>query len=158
LSTFLLEGNAPSYRYLGRVPPPRWDHNTMRSVAEQGPGIVVMARGERPGLMRVIGEVDASNADYFGSILLSESRRVPLLTLDVMRLRFLSGEGLRAIVRTAGDLHRKGGALHLAGPNRLIRRMVQVLRADRVPGLVLLDEVPGKEPDPRPNAALADPS
>ena len=117
-----------------------------------------MARGGRPGLLRVIGEVDASNADYFGSILLSESRRVPLLTLDVMRLRFLSGEGLRAIVRTAGDLHRKGGALHLAGPNRLIRRMVQVLRADRVPGLVLLDEVPGKEPDPRPNAALADPS
>jgi anti-anti-sigma factor len=104
-----------------------------------------MARGERPGLLRVIGEVDASNADYFGSVLISESHRVTILTLDVERLRFLSGEGFRAIVRAAAELHRKSGALHLAGANRLIRRMATVLRADRVPGLVLMDEVPKGE-------------
>jgi anti-anti-sigma factor len=128
----------------------------MRSAAEQGPGIVVLARGARPGLLRVIGEVDASNADYFASVLLSESRRVPILTLDAERLRFLSGEGFRAIVRTAGELHRRGGALHLAGPNRLIRRMADVLRAARSPGLVILDEVPSEEADPRTQAASRD--
>jgi anti-anti-sigma factor len=89
----------------------------------------------------VIGEVDASNVDYFSSVLFAESRRVALLTLDLRRLRFLGGEGLRAIIRIAGQLHSRGGALHLVGPNRLIRRMFSVLRAERAPGLVLLDEV-----------------
>src|SRR5919201_5623060 len=112
----------------------------MRLGAGQGPGIVVLERGARPGLLRAIGEVDASNVDYFSSVLFSESRRVTLLTLDVTRLRFLGGEGLRAILRIARQLHERGGALHLVGPNRLVRRMFSVLRADRAPGIAFIDD------------------
>ena len=112
----------------------------MRLVAGQGPGIVALERGDRPGVLRAIGEVDASNVDYFASVLFSESRPATRLTLDVSRLRFLGGEGLRSILRIARQLHDRGGTLHLVGPNRLVRRMFSVLRAEQAPGIVLIDD------------------
>ena len=133
----------------------------MRAGAGPGPGLVVMQRGERPGLLRAIGEVDASNVDHFASILLAESHRTSLLVLDLHRLRFLGGEGLRAIVRVAGGLHERGGALHLAGSNALVRRMFAVLRADSAPGLVILHDGDstrrGNEPHPLPAGRGASP-
>ena len=114
----------------------------MRWGADQGPGILVVERGGHPGQLRVIGEVDASNVDYFASVLMAESHRAPIVTVDVRRLRFLGGDGLRAVVRTARGLHGRGGALHLVGPNPLVRRLFTVLSATTAPGLMLLEELP----------------
>ena len=116
----------------------------MRPHTAPGSGMVIFRRDDSDGLVRVIGEVDLANVDYFASVLRTEARRTSSLTLDVSRLSFLGLDGCQVIRRVARDLHGRGGRLRLVDPKPLIKRMFLLVGSDGNQGLELVDSRPGR--------------
>jgi anti-anti-sigma factor len=111
----------------------------MRPATAPGSGIVIFRRDDHAGLIRVIGEVDLANADYFASVLRTEARRTRSLALDVSRLSFLGLDGCQVVRRIARDLHDRGGNVRLLGPRPLIKRTFLLVGSDGNPGLELVE-------------------
>jgi anti-anti-sigma factor len=114
----------------------------MTQLTTPGSGMVIFRRDERRGVLRVIGEVDLSNADHFASVIRTEARRTTSVALDVSRLGFMGLDGCHVIRRIARDLHARGGSLRLVDPKPLIRRMFRLVGSDGNPGLEIVETKP----------------
>jgi len=93
-------------------------------------------RMERPRGFRVAGEVDMSNEGALSRVLAREAASEGDLTLDLSELVFIDSSGVRALLRTAGELAGRGRLL-LVGVRPAIRRTFEIMGVDRVPGVVL---------------------
>src|SRR6266542_6152610 len=93
-------------------------------------------RMERPRGFRVAGEVDMSNEGALSRVLAREAASEGDLTLDLSELVFIDSSGVRAILRTAGELAGRGPLL-LVGVRPAIRRTFEIMGVDRAPGVVL---------------------
>ena len=111
----------------------------MRPPTAPGSGMVIFRRDDHLGVIRVSGEVDLANVDYFASVLHTEARRTSSLALDLSRLSFLGLDGCQVIRRMARELHGRGGTLRLLDAKPLIKRTCLLVGSDGNPGLELVD-------------------
>ncbi len=77
-----------------------------------------------------------SNEGALSRVLAREAASEGDLTLDLSELVFIDSSGVRALLRTAGELAGRGRLL-LVGVRPAIRRTFEIMGVDRVPGVVL---------------------
>ena len=92
-------------------------------------------------VVRLEGELDASNAQYLEGVLEPEARRGGVVTVDLDGLEFLDASGVGVIVRTARRLKGRG-RLVLCRPSGPVRRVLDVVQADRQESLEVVEHSP----------------
>jgi anti-sigma B factor antagonist/stage II sporulation protein AA (anti-sigma F factor antagonist) len=90
-----------------------------------------------PRRVRLVGELDASNADSLveelGHLLSTSGD----LVLELSELTFVDSTGLRSFLRIAEALD-STGKLVLDGPQRLVARTLELVGLDRAPNIAVL--------------------
>lgn len=81
--------------------------------------------------VRLIGELDASNAEALLDDLGPKLGEGSTLTLDLTELSFVDSMGLRSILRAAAALG-TGGRLILYGPQRPVARTFELVGLEKV--------------------------
>lgn len=80
-----------------------------------------------PVRIAAAGEIDASNADRFGSQLQEAVAAHREVRIDLSEVSFLESSGLRALLR-AGDLaSAEGGSLLVAATSRPVQRVLEIM-------------------------------
>ena len=92
-------------------------------------------------VVRLEGELDASNADLLHGVLRPEADRGGVVTVDLDGLRFLDASGVGVIVDAAQRL-RGRGRLVLCRPAGPVRRVLDVTQVDRRESLEIVDGSP----------------
>src|SRR5881409_44934 len=90
-------------------------------------------------VLTLAGEVDASNADELARVLESETREGGVVAVDLDQLAFLDACGVHALIDTAD---RAPGRIVLCRPNGSVRRVLDVVNADRVDGVDVVPASP----------------
>jgi anti-sigma B factor antagonist len=115
--------------------------------------VALTVEQEQHGSRRILivdGELDLVTAPQLTSVAftLAESGE-PDVIIDAQRLEFCDSAGLTAFVRVANRLQPSGGRLAIAGPNTMVRRVLEVsglveafLVVDRVADAVTMLERP----------------
>jgi anti-anti-sigma factor len=92
-----------------------------------GRAAVVVIRRDAGAVVRVVGEVDISNADMLEDAIQEWLRTNPgELTLECDGLRFIDSTGLSLTVRLHNELARRGHRLVLTGLAPAVRRPFEV--------------------------------
>jgi anti-sigma B factor antagonist len=82
--------------------------------------------------LRVVGEVDLSNAEELRSALAAEVDEAGSAILDLSRCTYLGSEGIRVII-DAWNRTPDEGRIVLRGPTRLVRRVLDTAGLGRFP-------------------------
>jgi anti-anti-sigma factor len=90
-----------------------------------------------PGVLRLSGEVDVSNAAVLAGALKSASNGQEALLVDVSRLEFIDVAGVRTIHSASEALIGRGGEMVLLSPRPAVRKTIALLGAD---GFVTVEE------------------
>ncbi len=102
---------------------------------------------DAPRTVRLIGELDASNADDFLHDLQGRLAEGGDLVLDLSGLTFVDSMGLRGFIRIAAALE-STGKLILDGPRRPVARTIALVGLDKLPNIAVVNEaLPGAAPD-----------
>jgi anti-anti-sigma factor len=106
-------------------------------------GMVHLYRTFRPPGVRVVGEVDMSNAEAFGDAL-ETGRRNGDLTVDLTLCDHLGSPGIGALIevwqRLEGEID-----LRIVGATPTVRYALEVSGIDRFAGIRLIDPDGGQE-------------
>jgi anti-anti-sigma factor len=92
-------------------------------------------------VLRLQGELDASNADDLARVLEPKADRGGLVALDLEGLSFLDASGADVLLET-GERLRGRGRLLLCRPRDPVERLLRMLRADRLDGIALVWSAP----------------
>src|SRR5437764_5606382 len=92
-------------------------------------------------VVRLQGELDASNADELARVLAPEAKRGGVVTVDLDGLSFLDASGIGVMVQAAERL-RGRGRLVLCRPAGSVRRVLDVVQADRRDSLEVVEASP----------------
>jgi anti-anti-sigma factor len=90
-----------------------------------------------PRSVRLVGELDASNADLLLDTLQEELTAGGDLELDLSGLGFLDSMGLRSFLRIALALEGTG-RLVLRGPRRSVARTMELVGLEKVPNIAIV--------------------
>jgi anti-anti-sigma factor len=105
--------------------------------------LVHVYRTYRPPGLRVVGEVDMSNADAFRSAL-ETGRRGRDLTVDLSRCDHLGSPGIGALIevwqRLEGDID-----LQIVGASATVRYALEISGIDRFAGIRVIESDNGEE-------------
>lgn len=83
-----------------------------------------------PGRLRVVGEIDMSNAGTLAAILEGEQREARQLSLDLSEVSFIDSTGLLALLRMAGS-----HPVIILQPSDSVRRLLELAIPGGMPGL-----------------------
>lgn len=105
--------------------------------------LVHIFRTYRPPGLRVVGELDMSNADAFRGAL-ETGRRGRDLTVDLSRCDHLGSPGIGALIevwqRREGDVD-----LRIVGPSATVRYALEISGIDRFAGIRVIEGENGEE-------------
>jgi len=90
-----------------------------------------------PRTMRLIGELDASNAEEFLDALLPQIDEGGDLVLNLAELTFIDSMGLRSLLRVATGLENTG-KLFLESPQRAVARSIELVGLEQAPNIAVL--------------------
>ena len=94
-----------------------------------------------PRTVRLIGELDASNADEFLEALLSQIDGGGDLVLNLAQLSFVDSMGLRSLLRIARGLENTGKLL-LDSPQRAVARTIELVGLEQAPNIAIIGAPP----------------
>jgi anti-anti-sigma factor len=94
-----------------------------------------------PRTLRLVGELDASNAEGLVESLRDEIETGGDLVLDLSGLGFVDSMGLRSFLRIAAALE-ASGKLVLQGPQRSVARTIEVIGIEKLPNIAVVEEPP----------------
>jgi anti-anti-sigma factor len=94
--------------------------------------------------MRLIGELDASNADELLDTLQPQLDQPGDLVLDLSGLSFIDSMGLRSFLRIATTLE-TSGKLILDSPQRSVARTIELVGLERAPNIAVIGGPPPEE-------------
>jgi len=100
----------------------------------------VLPTGE-PRTVRLIGELDASNADELLDALVPQLGDGGDLVLDLSGLSFVDSMGLRSFLRIATGLENTG-KLILDSPQRSVARTIELVGLERSPNIAVTGAPP----------------
>jgi anti-anti-sigma factor len=89
---------------------------------------------EGPRALRIIGEVDLSNADDLRAAAGAEVEELGGAVLDLSRCTYIGSEGIRVIVAMCNRTS-EGGRVVLQHPTSHVRRVLKTAGLDRLPKL-----------------------
>jgi anti-anti-sigma factor len=95
-------------------------------------------RIESPPSLRLVGEVDLSNAATLEQAVLAELDVGRELTLDLADCTYIGSEGI-GILLLAWHQLKDGGRLVLRSPTGVVRRVLELAGLDRFPGVEIVD-------------------
>ena len=106
---------------------------------------------EHPRSLRLIGEIDLSNASDLTRLLRCERDALPGrdVALDLGELRFIDSSGMRVLLGAARELHAEGRSLVMRDVPPGIRRIFGVMGLDKAPGILLEERFAEGEPEGR---------
>jgi anti-anti-sigma factor len=90
-----------------------------------------------PGF-RLVGEVDMSNASVLGDLLRPALRAGGDLTLDMEGITFMDSTGIQVLLRAAKEVAGRGN-LVLYRPGPLVLNVLNLIRAEELPGLSIVE-------------------
>ncbi|MGH2719433.1 MAG: STAS domain-containing protein [Actinomycetota bacterium] len=93
--------------------------------------LLQVIRNDDVGSVRLIGELDASNAEALLDDLGPQLAEGASLTLDLTELSFIDSMGLRTLLRAAAALG-SHGRLVLHGPQRAVARTFELVGLEKV--------------------------
>jgi len=94
-----------------------------------------------PRTVRLIGELDASNADEFLDTLLKHVDGDGDLVLNLAELSFIDSMGLRSLLRIATGLENTG-KLVLDSPQRAVARTIEVVGLEQADNIAIVGGPP----------------
>ena len=100
----------------------------------------VLATSE-PRTVRLIGELDASNAEEFLDTLLSQLEGGGDVVLNLAELTFIDSTGLRTFLRIATGLENTGKLL-LDSPQRAVARTIELVGLEHAPNIAVVGAPP----------------
>jgi anti-sigma B factor antagonist len=83
-------------------------------------------------LVELVGEADVTSSHLWELLEAEVARKPPLLVLDLSRLTFLDSWALHKILAAGQRLRRDGSSLVLAAPTGEVRRILELIGADRL--------------------------
>jgi anti-anti-sigma factor len=93
--------------------------------------VSVIGGGRETVTMQLAGELDLANADLVPALIAGQVRQgCRRLRLDLSRLSFCDGAGLRSVVRGRQLLRRRSGSLVLTGVSKPVSRALMLTRLD----------------------------
>lgn len=95
--------------------------------------------------VRLVGELDASNADSLLTSLGGDLADGGDLTLDLSGLGFVDSMGLRSFLRIASALEATG-QLVLEAPQQFVARTLQLVGLEKLPNIVIVANTPAGAP------------
>jgi anti-anti-sigma factor len=101
----------------------------------------VLPTGE-PRTVRLIGELDASNADEFLDTLMRHLDGGGDLVLNLAELSFIDSMGLRSLLRIATELENTGKLL-LDSPQRGVARTIELVGLEQAHNIAVVGGPPG---------------
>jgi len=102
----------------------------------------VVATSE-PRTMRLVGELDASNADAFLNSLMPLLDPGGDLVLNISQLSFVDSMGLRSFLRLAKGLENTG-KLVLEHPQRSVARSIELVGLEQAPNIAVVGGPPAE--------------
>ena len=90
-----------------------------------------------PRTVRLIGELDASNAEEFLATLLPQLEGGGDLVLNLAQLSFVDSMGLRSLLRLARVLENTGKLL-LDSPQRAVARTIELVGLEQAPNIAIV--------------------
>jgi anti-anti-sigma factor len=118
---------------VGAIPPPNRARDMIDHAGDSSFGLEVSSAGFE-AIVTVHGEVDVSTAPELGAYLdeaINSGHR--FVALNLARVEFIDGAGLRAIESRAERLLLSGGALSIRSPSAMVRRLIDIVGlADKV--------------------------
>ena len=90
-----------------------------------------------PRTLRLIGELDASNAEEFLDALLPQIDEGGDLVLNIAELTFIDSMGLRSLLRVATGLENTG-KLFLESPQRAVARTIELVGLEQTPNIAVV--------------------
>jgi anti-anti-sigma factor len=94
-----------------------------------------------PRTVRLIGELDASNAEEFLDTLLPQLQGGGDLVLNLAELSFVDSMGLRGLLRLARVLE-DTGKLVLDSPQRAVARTIELVGLEQAPNIAVIGGPP----------------
>jgi anti-anti-sigma factor len=104
--------------------------------------LLQVLRTGTPRSIRLVGELDASNAEDLLESLSDEIEAGGDLVLDISGLSFVDSMGLRSFLRIAAALE-ASGKLVLREPQRSVARTMELVGIEKLPNIAI-------SPGPRP--------
>jgi anti-anti-sigma factor len=96
-----------------------------------------------PRTVRLIGELDASNAEEFLDSLLRHLQGGGDLVLNLAELSFVDSMGLRSLLRLARVLENTGKLL-LDSPQRAVARTIELVGLEQAPNIAVVGGPPAE--------------
>ncbi|HWD72028.1 MAG TPA: STAS domain-containing protein [Actinomycetota bacterium] len=96
-----------------------------------------------PRTVRLIGELDASNAEEFLGNLLPQIQGGGDLVLNLAELSFVDSMGLRSLLRLARVLENTGKLL-LDSPQRAVARTIELVGLEQAPNIAVVGGPPAE--------------
>lgn len=90
-----------------------------------------------PGTVRLVGELDASNAEEFLESVQGQLNGGGDVVLDLSGLTFIDSMGLRSFLRIASSLE-DAGRLVLNGPQRSVARTIELVGLEKTPNIAII--------------------
>ena len=79
----------------------------------------------------VAGELDVYSSPQLRRLLAELcNRKAPAIVVDLGRVSFCDGQGIRVLVGATREARRRGGSVRLHHPSRFVRRLVRVLQLE----------------------------
>ena len=94
-----------------------------------------------PRTVRLIGELDASNAEEFLDTLLPQIQGGGDVMLNLAELSFVDSMGLRSLLRLARVLENTGKLL-LDNPQRAVARTIELVGLEQAPNIAVVGGPP----------------
>jgi anti-anti-sigma factor len=91
------------------------------------------------GRVSVIGEIDLSNVRDAEAALSHMVCGGTPLTLDLIGLSYLDSQGVAMLFRLAARARGEGGSLTLANPQRIVRRVIEIVHLEDA--ITMVDDV-----------------
>jgi anti-anti-sigma factor len=88
--------------------------------------------------VRLIGELDASNAPEVTEALRDQLRRDSELILDTTDLSFMDAQGVRMLLRLGKEATERGTSLTVVNCSRAVRRLLDVAVPAGIPGVEIV--------------------
>jgi anti-anti-sigma factor len=99
-----------------------------------------LEHGHQPGAIRLVGELDVATVEAARSALEAELVTSATPTLDVTRLTFMDGQGLRLLIHLGEEAKERGGTIRLVGCSHQVRRLFDIAVPQGIPGVEVVKE------------------